>query len=549
MPPSIRLRLIIVFLAAFCFSMTLTGKTSIAGNADSSKKNAQQNKPQVRLQKYWDEPSTDPKFEPLENITYNCKDFSLGSVVKFQNGIFSEQMTDGNWFSIVFKDGAYGDLNGDGRDDAAAILISHPGGSGRFIALAIVMNQDGQLKNTDCVQLGGREIVKSIMIKPHEVTLDMLLHLSGEENCCPASPFKFTFKISRNGRITNAGKFKNIWLTADELAFGNIKETEKQYGAAVTYYSKAIQLSPQYEQAYLARASALMQLNRTRQAIRDYDHAIRLNQNNAEAYNKRAIAQVKVKNHDKAMADCDRAIQLDPSNAYFYYYRGLEYMELEKYQEAIKDLSDSINRFPNMNHKPCDQWHHKYEYAYIMRAQANDQMKIYKNAFKDLNTAINMRAPADDPNNNCLTDGWEYVSLKGYAYHVRGMLYGKLNNHQQSIKDLTEGIRIGPKREAAYMARGNSYFEMENYPQAIDDFTKAFNLLKPTYEKFEILIRLASAYYQNEDFEEARAYYMKALKFKPHLRDGINILMDGESIYYPNMKKTIGEMIENSFER
>jgi hypothetical protein len=172
-------------------------------------------------------PTLDSKLEPLRNIEYKCgaETFANGEAVKFKNGIFKK---DDNSFSVIFRGGDYGDLNGDGKQDGIAYFASKYESGKVWITLAIVMNQNGELKNTDCLVLGDREIIQSIRVKPHEVTLEMLMHLSGEPSCCPKTPFTYTFKISDDGHITNSKEFLNISLASDELALGNTDYANNQ---------------------------------------------------------------------------------------------------------------------------------------------------------------------------------------------------------------------------------------------------------------------------------------------------------------------------------
>ncbi|NQV69011.1 MAG: tetratricopeptide repeat protein, partial [Pseudohongiella sp.] len=59
---------------------------------------------------------------------------------------------------------------------------------------------------------------------------------------------------------------------------------------AVTSYEKAIQLKPDYEEAYSNRGAALQELGQFDEAVASYDKAIRLRPNYAKAYSNRGNA-------------------------------------------------------------------------------------------------------------------------------------------------------------------------------------------------------------------------------------------------------------------
>ncbi len=489
-------------------------------------------------------PKNNPKLEPLRKITYKCSDrtFSSGYAVTLKEGSFHKTLPDDENIYVNFADGAYGDINGDGKEDAIVFLESSFGGSGTLVTMAVVMNQNGKWKNTDCIVLGDRELVNSVMIKPNQVTSDMLLHLSGEPSCCPSTPLKFTFNISQEGRILNAQTFKNVSAAGSELLQGQLFDLRKPDNEAIAHYNKAIRLYPQYEHAYLIRGDALMSLGRFRQALRDYDSVLRLNPQHAEAYYGRAYCYLKLKQYDLAIKDITRTIEMKPGNADAYHLRADAYRHLLKYKEAIGDYSFSIEKFSKMKHEPCSQWQNMFELAYLSRAGLYAQLKDYTNAIADLSKIINMVPPQEDKSHICLPEVKKYESMKGQAYLLRSKVYADLNNYKQAIKDVSMSIGNETKNESAYNARGSYYFEADEYNLAIDDFTKALNLSKTSRRKLDNLICLASVYYQENNFMKAKHYFQKASVLEPKLRQGMKILEKRSLIYYPKMEKAVVEI-------
>lgn len=85
-------------------------------------------------------------------------------------------------------------------------------------------------------------------------------------------------------------------------------------------------------------------------AIEDYTKAIELNPNFADAYYNRGLAWVaiKEKEYDKAIKDYTKAIELKPDYADAYYNeRGLAWKAKGKYKEAINDYTDAIKIKPD----------------------------------------------------------------------------------------------------------------------------------------------------------------------------------------------------------
>jgi heat shock protein HslJ len=69
---------------------------------------------------------------------------------------------------------AFGDLNSDGIDDAAVVLIESSGGSGTFSYVATVLNQENQPVNEATLLLGDRVSIKSIAIQDGHILVEFI---------------------------------------------------------------------------------------------------------------------------------------------------------------------------------------------------------------------------------------------------------------------------------------------------------------------------------------------------------------------------------------
>ena len=74
------------------------------------------------------------------------------------------------------------------------------------------------------------------------------------------------------------------------------------------------------------------------EAIADYDRAIELKPDYAEAYNNRGIANRILECHSEAIADYNRAIELKPDFAEAYNNRGVAYDSLGDKEKARRDF-------------------------------------------------------------------------------------------------------------------------------------------------------------------------------------------------------------------
>lgn len=100
---------------------------------------------------------------------------------------------------------AYGDLNDDGRMDAAVVLVSDSGGSGSFVYLAAVQTRDGVPDNMATLMLGDRVQVKSLAIEDSRLIARLLSHAPGDPACCPSLEETRYLRLSGN-QFVEAGE-------------------------------------------------------------------------------------------------------------------------------------------------------------------------------------------------------------------------------------------------------------------------------------------------------------------------------------------------------
>ena len=100
-----------------------------------------------------------------------------------------------------------------------------------------------------------------------------------------------------------------IWPGWEDAVKGDKALQNKDFNAAVIYYTKAIELDPNY----------------------------------VFANNNRGIAYHKLEKYPEALADYTKANELDPKYEKAYYNRGSEYDDLKKYPEAIAITPKLLN--------------------------------------------------------------------------------------------------------------------------------------------------------------------------------------------------------------
>ena len=124
----------------------------------------------------------------LEGGEYRSEWFDKGKI-KLSDGMYKEKIAPDSATELVIKLSdkmAFGDLNGDGVEDAAVILVSDPGGSGTFYDLAAVINSNGNPQHAASVFLGDRVKVEGVSIKSGKIMVKMVTHDRTDPRCCPS---------------------------------------------------------------------------------------------------------------------------------------------------------------------------------------------------------------------------------------------------------------------------------------------------------------------------------------------------------------------------
>lgn len=112
----------------------------------------------------------------LQNLDYRYE-WATGGIAHLRNGRFDDvRYVPGldDHLTVTMSDVVgVGDLDGDGRPDAAVILIGDTGGVGRFYRLAAVLNDDGKPRHVASFCLGDRVDVHAVEIKDRVISVDL----------------------------------------------------------------------------------------------------------------------------------------------------------------------------------------------------------------------------------------------------------------------------------------------------------------------------------------------------------------------------------------
>ncbi len=124
---------------------------------------------------------------------------------------------------------------------------------------------------------------------------------------------------------------------AAALQRGDVEFDKDNYDAAITEYTAAIALNPNFAEAYNNRGLAHYRRDELDNALTDYNRALSLRPNYVNALTNRAIVFFDQGDYNAVIADTSRAIELDPNDDSAFMFRGNGYQRAGDYTRALAD--------------------------------------------------------------------------------------------------------------------------------------------------------------------------------------------------------------------
>lgn len=134
----------------------------------------------------------------LQNAEYTLTAFDNAShVFRLADGAYKSGAPDYADVRLL-EQISFGDLNRDGVPDAAVLLAENFGGSGVFVWLAAVLNENGKPHHIASSMIDDRAQINTLEIRNGNIFLDAVVHGPNDPGCCPA------FKVTRTFRLMDS---------------------------------------------------------------------------------------------------------------------------------------------------------------------------------------------------------------------------------------------------------------------------------------------------------------------------------------------------------
>lgn len=295
----------------------------------------------------------------------------------------------------------------------------------------------------------------------------------------------------------------------------NFKENNK-HKDAITQFTKAIELNPNYVNAYIERAYSYESSDQLDLAFEDFKRALVFETKSPQIYYNAGRICYNIGNYKQAEEYVKKAIDLRKKYLEAYQLQINIMLMLDKLEDAELASRKALALKDNdLNHYLAGQVAEKMnnlnlaeeEYikaitknrrfveAYVALAGIRIKLNKLDQAINDCNSAIRLNQNNTD------------------AYLVRSKAYVKKLDYPHAIDDVSRTILLKPNDTKLYFIRGNYYQEFTQHQNAISDYTKVIMLDDKASEAY---YKRAYSYEQTGNFKAAKKDYQTLTKLSEY---------------------------------
>lgn len=289
-------------------------------------------------------------------------------------------------------------------------------------------------------------------------------------------------------------------------------EKAKNYEGAIENYSKALEMDPKFEKAYIARAVCYEKINFKMEAVEDYKKALVFNPKEKEFFYNAGRLLAELGKYKEADEMLRKALERDKGYTEALAAEVKVLFELKDYtygltvtQLAIDDKKTALNLYNHAvmqdslkNNIEAEKFYRNAKYAdakfipaYVALALTQIELNKPEEAMKVCDEAL-----TKDPNNsdvflakslvnaakkdfqNAINEITKVILTKPTtnAFMLRASFYVTLGQHHNAINDYSQVIRMDENNVMAYLSRAVASEQIQNFKASLADYNKVASL-------------------------------------------------------------------------
>ncbi|NES24537.1 MAG: tetratricopeptide repeat protein, partial [Symploca sp. SIO3E6] len=280
---------------------------------------------------------------------------------------------------------------------------------------------------------------------------------------------------------------------------GNLLISAKGYEDSLDCYQKAIELNPQFVDAWLNLGYALGSLGRYEKVLESLEKVIDLDPKFVNAWMYLGNALNNLERYEEARESLEKATNLDPKFAISWEDLGYTLNNLERYEEALESLEKAIA----LNNSSANAW--------INRGDALRNLQQYEESLAACAQALKIDPKQSDYLNSqaltlsLLKDFEQAIVVIDKAINLepqealykanRGIILARAGRYTEALADCEQAIKQDPKHVSGYYGKACCYALQGELEPALNNLEKAIDI-KPGLSRREAK--------SNPDFDSIR---------------------------------------------
>jgi tetratricopeptide (TPR) repeat protein len=282
-----------------------------------------------------------------------------------------------------------------------------------------------------------------------------------------------------------------IYSQQEKYLHGMAAVNQKDYNAAIDYFTEALKTNEIKPLCFLARGKAFSQLGKTEEAIKDFMDAEKL---------KPGIASYELAKCYAKLGNIENTV---------YYMR----LHLESPYKVLESEIKKEDAFSNV--EKYKDWKNLWQKEWYSKSE-----KISADANYLVNSGDNLEA-VELINKELL-----HFPRAHELYVARARAFVALGNQRSALDDYSTALSLSKRNVEYYKERGILLASLGRDKKAADDYTQALKI-KP--EIFELYLLRAEACKRTEDFKQAIKDVELYLQFFPNSEDA---MFTAGQVYY-----------------
>ena len=288
-----------------------------------------------------------------------------------------------------------------------------------------------------------------------------------------------------------------------------------RFNEAIVQYDKAVEINPNFAEAYNNRGISFNNLNRFEDAIMSFDKALDLDREHMLASQNKEFSLQKLEKFQKSIQSYDNAIKNNPDNAENYFKKAWLLFKIKKLEDAISMFDKAIEIDPA-----------KRDLFNSLKINGEVLYSDVKRIEKDRTLMFDFRKPIKSNINVART------------YVKQGIQLYKERKYEESIESIDRAIEIDSRNASAYANKAIALTKLKRYNESLTNFDKSIDLDK--YNSYFYNNKGITLFEMNRFDESIQFFDKKRLFWMQNIRDkiGNNVLKYSprfKSLYYPTV--------------